>query len=240
MANTNNNSKANNSNNNNNKTKSTSYIAIPQKLIYDDNLNTKAKYLYIILKKHSVSDNVNIGYLKLMESLKWTDKRGFKRYLKALKDNNYIEYEFEKVGNSHPLKIKLNFSKPFVQIDRELVDKGLKCITADKDGVIYKNNAEKGIIYLYTIEDRYRKDWGYSCPSREDICKILKLNNGRLTKIIKYYHDTYICEYQQGKIIDNSDKEITRRTRNRYQPNIKDKYGNRRYSNHKPKNYFFK
>ena len=108
--------------NTNNKKTGISYIAIPQNLIYDNNLNTKAKYLYIILKKHAVSDKVNIGYDKLMDSLVWSDKRTLKRYLEILRQYNYIDYEFDRIGKLHSLEMKIEFNKPFIQIDRELVE----------------------------------------------------------------------------------------------------------------------
>ena len=73
----------------------------------DNGLNVKAKYLYIVLKKSSAWNKVNISYEKLMEELQWTNKKTLKKYLTILKNNNYIDYEFESIFYYKPLKIKL-------------------------------------------------------------------------------------------------------------------------------------
>jgi len=229
----------------------TSYISIPNKLIYDTKINTKAKYLYIILKKHAINNKVNINYENIMNNLEWSDKRTFKKYLEILKDNNYISYDFTRIVYYLPLKIELIFSKPFVMIARSIVEKILilniskSYKTTDSKSTHKRTDSffkEKGLIYLFFIEHLFNIQLGYSFPSRKELTDILKITNKELSHIIKQYHKNHLCEYCQGEILEGSESSATgiRRTRNRYLPNNILSNGKYRYYNHKPKDYFFK
>lgn len=221
----------------------TSYISIPNELINNSDINIKAKYLYIILKKHSTKHKTKVStlikYDKLNKSLMWNDKRKLKRYLSILKELNYIKYDFKEINNYIPLEIEFINHKQFIMIARDIVDKTL-LINIDnsnsKRGDMYY--IEKGIVYLYFLEGYYNEYWGYACPSRRELSNIIKTNNSDTTKIIKYYHNNYICEYCQGKVIGEKDKPM--RARNRYIPNNIDINGNKRYMRHKKESYFFK
>lgn len=228
---------------------STSYISVPMKLIKSntklDGLNVKAKYLYIILKKVSVYDNVSISYKKLLQELQWTNKRTLKKYLDILKQNEYIKYNFETMSHYIPLEIKISKHTPYIMLDRELVNVALTIVVDQSEikeeyqrkNLVYREN---GIVYLYFLEANYNAEWGYACPSRNEMRKILTLNNTELTQLNQYYHKRFICEFKQGKMITNQeDKTLIMRARNRYIVNIKDKNGSSRYKKHKKDNYFF-
>jgi len=220
--------KSSTSNTNKNKT---SYISVPQRLIYDKSkgMCTKAKYLYIILKKHSANNIVKIKYSNLMESLKWTDNRTLKRYLIVLNNFGYIEYKIDstRIYSDNVLELKIVNIKPFILLAREVVEKGLKY---DKESY----SREKGIIYLYLMEDKYNEEWGYACPNRKEISDIIGLNNGSVTDIIKYYHDKFLCEHYRGW----KNEETGDMIRSRYLVNNISKDGNSRYKKHKRKEYF--
>jgi len=220
----------------------TSYISIPQKLIHDKNkeVNVKAKYLYITLKKHSVKDKVNIRYNTLMNSLQWTDKRILKKYLDILKNNRYINYEFDVIHKYISIEIIIVGIKPFIMMARDIVEQAL---SINVETVECKPRSklfwrEKSILYLYLMEDKFNNEWGYSCPNRKEIESILSSNNIDTKKIIDYCHENMICEYNQG-IIVNADSGKVQRSRNRYLPNNKDKDGKLRYQYHKSIEYFF-
>ena len=247
-----------------------SYIAIPEKLICNrqngkekdkKEINTKAKYLYIILKMVSHNDKVNIYYNNLIKKLGWTDKRTLQKYLKILKDNKYIDYAFDRIVGNSKIEISLKFKKPFIQIDRELLERGIERgierreNTNKEESNLTQAQVENGIILLYYLENKYNSNWGYACPNREEILNVIGINNGGLSKIINYYHSKYICEFCQGEIISNLSKERELQTKeniNKNQKNSKMRLKNRyivnnmttnkerRYKIHKNKEYFFK
>lgn len=231
------------------KTKKVSYISVPMKLIRnntkDNGLNVKAKYLYIILKKLSTNSKVTISYQKLLEELQWTNKKTLKKYLEILKQNNYIDYNFQSIYYYKPLEIKVIQHRPYIMLDRELVNNALY-IQIDQDELSPKRKRsnlvyrENGIVYLYFLEANYNAEWGYACPNRKELLNVLTLNNSELTQINEYYHKRLICEFKRGKMITNQeDKTLIMRTRNRYIVNKKDENGNKRYKKHKKDNYFF-
>ena len=209
--------------------KKNGFISVPTELILDTEIPYKAKYLYIILKKHSFDDDLIIKYEKLMSLLKWKDKKSFKKYLLILKVNGYISYEFKKIIELIPLEIKIEFKKPFIKLDRDIINKALDLSNGEN---IY--NHEKGLLLLYYLEYNFNEGWGYSCPSFEEINNILKMDTKRIKEIIWLYHINYICEYTKGYMIGNL------KIRNRYVVNntiydsFNDKY-KKRYKNHKAK-----
>jgi len=182
-------------------------VEIPNKLIIDSNLNSRNKYLYIILKMYSIDNKSYLSYVNLMDKLKWRDKRNFKKYLNRLVENNYISNWNTRTRVYDDTPINVSFVKigDNVSVDRKLIAKAL-----DEDsGIKYR---EKGLIFLYFIESLHNNKKKYSSPSFRQIQDVLKMDSAKISEIIHYYHDNDICKYRKGWLNPENGQKI----RNRY------------------------
>ncbi len=228
-----------------------SYIQMPNNLILDTNLNTKAKYLYLVLKISS-TDNISIIYTKtLLKKLQWSDTKTLKKYLTQLKHQGYIQYDFNKLPKHKPMEIKLLPKGYYTELDREIIHKTIEICKAVKIIRYTKDNnnnnikkevladlKEDAIILLYLYEMYYNENFscGYACPSYEHIYKTLKIRQQNITAINKTLHDNYICKCISGTYHQDDDGNI-RQHNNRYIPNkIVTEDGKTRYKRHKVKN----
>lgn len=219
------------------------FTSIPNELLLNKEISNKAKYVYLIIKRRSNGKTSHVSFprLKIISSI--SDNRTIINCVKDLKLFGFIDYQDFDSLPKHSMEISISsYSSNFTMIDNEMFDNIVN---------IFKGDSHNAIILYYSLEMFYNKDYGYACPSRDELANVCKLSNGKITNIISIMHDNMICEFCKGRFIESDFSTFDAvRTRNRYIPNTiktknKDDYSKtgeyaRRYKKHKQNSYFFK
>lgn len=218
------------------------FTSIPTTLLMSEDLNNKDKYVYLKLKQNSSKGKSVTTISKIKKYSDVSDNRTILKSLSKLKEFGFINYpDFDVIPRTSIAIEIFDSDESFIKIDNEIFE---------KIELLFKPNQHNAIILYYYLEKEYNINYGYACPSRDEISSVTKLNNGKVSEITKIMHDNFICEFQQGDKIENDVNEFGyTRMRNRYIPNTikysKDGVTNnqnneRRYKRHKNKQFFFK
>ena len=219
------------------------YTPITNRALFSKDIKTKDKFVLIKLKQMSKNNISKIKINQLKDKCYMSDNRTIVQSLSRLKEFNFINYEEFKSIPKLQIEITLIQTEEdsiYTKIDNEMIDKICELFP----------NPYNPLILYYILESRYNVEYGYSCPNREELSEYITISNNRLTEIVLIMHENYICEYCQGIFVTltngMTDYDYSSRLRNRYIPNTiaykqsEDNIGKRRYSKHKPKDYFFK
>jgi hypothetical protein len=169
------------------KPKKISRIEAPFSLICNKDISCKAFYLYIILRLtyNDTTQNINIYPKNLLQKLNWKDNKTLKKYLKELKDNNYITYDFTDLPiKKEPIQIYLTqnkLDKEYSEVDRDTIQQIIDCcsntIIKSKDKITNKiikttiDLKEHGLRLFYFYEKNYNQKCGYAYPTYQEIFK---------------------------------------------------------------------
>ncbi len=210
-----------------------------------DKIKTMDFYTYFVLRKEINKPNhswvISLTTEKLKEITGYNDNETLKKKLKLLKDNKFIDYDFENfpLGNKEFIIKVIPFTKNDVKrlgwgkqkqfeiLDMELITKAVSLF----DSIIMK---AKAIRLLYYLKKHYNNTFdsmgikGYAAKAYSEISKDCCMQKQELNEISKVLHENYICEKIKGELVNN------KYPKNRYIVNfiINNKTGERLYSRH--------
>lgn len=206
-------------------------IQVPNKYIDNKKFHFNAFYLYVNLKMICVNNHVKIYSKKLLDNLGWS-LNTFKKYLKILKQEGLVTYNFESLPIHKPIELDISpiVSKPktkedyFTQVDINTIQRILfyaketkfkKYDKVSKKNIkIVKDEKEKALKLFYVYEMYYNESIGVSFPSYETIKEATGYNNTYIKAINTMFNKNDLVSVMIG----DRNKETNQREKNNYIP----------------------
>jgi hypothetical protein len=197
-------------------------------------------YLYIILKVISKGRTTNIYSNSLLERLGWKDTRTLKKYLRSLKSQNYITYDFEDLPQTETLKISFTpiryFKKTdnkkesyYKQVTESSILKIIKFMYNCKvvryspknreiESETYEDLKERAVMLFYYYKMKYNSNYGYGFASYKEIHTDTGISNEYIKIINDKFNFYNIVKVENGK--KDTKKGMNKKERNKYIPLI--------------------
>jgi hypothetical protein len=171
-------------------------------------------YLYITLRQicNYKTNIININAKTLLEKLNWSDNRTLKKYLQKLKDEKYIEYDFNSIAKYKPIEIKMiEIKSNFILVSQDVIQRTteatqqvkIKEKSNSKEIIKERDIRERAIRLIYffkyfsTMEDSKRN--GYICPSYDQIKDNTGIDKNYIRVITKSLKKAKLIEITSAK-----------------------------------------
>lgn len=213
-------------------------VQVPNILIFTPK-HYNELYLYVILKSINGNKPIDRYSHELLELLQWKDIRTLKKYLLNLKNEGYINYNFDDLPQTSKLHIektdikkfkKLNkngklsyFTQVNIKLIHKIIDSTIECKIKQyskknkKSATKILDLKERSLTLFYYYKSWYNPKMGYSCQAYKQIHKDTGISYEYIKIINKILHKNQLVKVILGDKTKNIDG-YNKRERNKYIP----------------------
>lgn len=195
--------------------KGKSRIQVPYSMLLNPDVPHNAIYLYVIIRNSCTDNNLKIYTEKLKSEkyLNWKSTETLTKYLKYLKEHNYIDYNFIKLPKHKPLELiilPIPKEENYTEISRKAISmikekaQNIEFITKKKNKSIttYRYCVEIAMRLYYFYVKNYNFNEECAFPSYLGITKDTGISSIYIKAINTMFHKNKIVDVKIGEFKD--------------------------------------